>query len=124
MKTVIENKTSKEYFEKYEDLAQAFKVSRLSRLVPLVGYNTLQEAFLQDENLNNIPLRLWDNMDFAVRQVMKDCPLDQFLAVYHKHSNYGEADRKKRIWSLSESVSLLKHVAIYHIIGATPVFEA
>lgn len=123
MKTVIENKTSKEHFQKYEDLAKALGVHALASMVPLVGYNTLQDAFEKDKNLNNIPLPLWDNMDFSVRHLVGMCPKEKFLEAYHKHSRYEGEERQKKIWSLCETVCVLKHVAIYHIIGATPIFE-
>jgi hypothetical protein len=44
-------------------------------------------------------------------------PRDKFLPAYHKYNHYAEKDQDKKIWSLSDTVCVLKHVAIYHIIG-------
>ncbi len=97
--------TTKEHFDKYESMYNAMKAmgvnleSQAISLIPVKDPLALLETlFNQDNILNNIPLRKFDNI----------FPM-----------NHG----KGGCFSLASNVCVLKHVMIYKLLKATPVFE-
>jgi hypothetical protein len=95
------NKTSKEYYEKYSNLAKEIGISYKGLKEINFGpqcytKEELIEKFKEDKNLNNIPLKYWD----------EKCILYCSVRI-----------------TLAEKVCLLKHLVIYDIIGAIPKFE-
>ncbi|MFA6185539.1 MAG: hypothetical protein WC720_05355 [Candidatus Shapirobacteria bacterium] len=97
-------KTSKEHYEKYENLAQKMGISyKRGQEIYLGSYKftkkELIEKFKEDSVLNNISLTLWDRRAGTIDT---------------NHSYH---------LSLAEKVCLLKHLVTYDIIGAMPEFE-
>jgi len=85
------HETTKEHFEKYRDLAKRLG-NDWSNLSSILGLNKEQmiEKYLEDKYLNSIPLKQWDNLALC-----QNCA-----------------------GSLAEKVCLVKHLTIYHFIGA------
>jgi len=95
------NETSKEYYEKYSNLAKKIGISYKNLDGVYLGTKfytkeRLTEKFKKDPNLNNIPLKFWDE------KYIINCEV--------------------RI-SLAEKVCLLKYLVVYDIIGAMPKFN-
>jgi hypothetical protein len=57
-----------------------------------------QELVTEDEHLNNVPLRKWDEMDYMVRSLVRATP--EHVAITGSKG-----------WSLSDSVCVLKETA-------------
>ena len=114
---IIKHEIKRAYYEKYRDMAKACGVTLL-RTRDFLGHSHtrcnhwLVDTFPkcgkcwrclydQDKALNSVPLSKWD-MQVASFQV------------YHRH---------RICKSLAEGVSMYKHLVIFEILGATPVFE-
>jgi hypothetical protein len=98
----LTNKTTKEFYQKYEDISKLLHIS-YKNSQKMLGYSKeeLIEKFKEDNSLNNIPLRDWDIQAIFIPNI--------------KYNGF--------TLSLGEKVCLLKHLAIYDIIGAVPEFK-
>ena len=101
---VLEQKMHWEHYQKYEALAQRLGVHQLMRYVPF-SKNTLAKSFAIDPYFNDnlTRLRYWDACHWLVVSLVR---------------NSGGG-----VWSLSDSVCVLKHVARYHILHVMPPVE-
>lgn len=95
---MLANPTTKEHYEKYARLAEVMGIDA-SNYVPVGEYDKVLQEYLEDQHLNGIPLKTWDRWGLSI---------------------YGRTNRM----SISELVSLCKHVTIYQFLGANPVFCA
>ena len=86
-----------EHREKYEGYAKELGIVRLCALVPVNGAEIRAAIESGDRHLNSIPLPMWDCAHGAVMQMVRSS--DTF---------------ESGGWSLANTVSLIKHVAIYH----------
>ncbi|MFA5696391.1 MAG: hypothetical protein WC917_02995 [Bacilli bacterium] len=95
-------KSTKAHYQKYSDMAKVLHMS-YKNYQSMLGYTKeeLIEKFKEDKNLNNIPLPKWDIQASFIPNI--------------KYNGF--------TLSLAEKVCLLKHLAIYDIIGAVPEFE-
>jgi hypothetical protein len=93
------NKSTKAHYQKYSELAKVLHIS-YKNYPNMLGYpkEELIEKFKEDKNLNNIPLQKWDTQALFIPNI--------------KYNGF--------TLSLAEKVCLLKHLAIYDIIGAVP----
>lgn len=89
-----EARMTREHFEKYDAIAKQIGIQTLKRFVP-VGKERIVEALKIERNLNSIPLRLWDRQNMYVRRKAFDSGI--------------------KVWSLSYTVCVLKHVAREYI---------
>jgi hypothetical protein len=98
-----------EHYQKYEKLAQKLGVTALEALAEKAinphnrQKNTikyLKDCYSHDRYLNNIPLSQWDILDFPVKTLVQ-------------HSGGG-------FHSLCQTVCVLKHVAVYHMLKIKP----
>ena len=117
-----------EHYNKYEGAARALGVAGLKQTVLCVASaEEIRRALTADKNLNNIPLGKWDNMHESVRHSMRNCSRAAWLKhAYTLFKGYGDPEilsGKMRVWSLSDTVCTLKHVARYYIAEATPPCE-
>lgn len=105
MKMKIEAITTREHYEKYSAILMKKSLYYLKSVVEQIADRaTLERVFLEgDTHLNTIALVKWD---MAARQYVGATP-------WQENKSYA---------SLAEQVCLLKHVAIYHVINATPKF--
>lgn len=95
-----------EHYRKYEALAQKLGPDKLKTAVMFVlglcchadPVEYLREQLRLDRALNRIPLRQWDAQEHRVRSLLR-------------RAGGG-------VLSSCESVCVLKHVAIHHIVGA------
>ena len=85
-----------EHEKKYNEIIQKIGIENLIKLMP-IDQETMKLKFQKDENLNNVPLYLWDKQDFHVRPLIVKAGLQS--------------------WSLSQTVCLLKHVAQFYFIN-------
>lgn len=85
-----------EHWQKYEYWAQKIGIPHLIDLVPFTKEQII-EALRTDEHLNNLSMEQWDAQDVHITRLARD--------------------RGFPAWSLANSVSLLKHVAKYHIVS-------
>lgn len=97
----IEHKTTEEHYNKYRDMVSRAGITFKNNRSDYMGFNKEQllELYLEDSFLNNIPLR-----DF-------DC-------IYL----YCPAHIRKIITNLADNICVLKHLLIYEILEATPIF--
>ncbi|NIQ88628.1 MAG: hypothetical protein GWN93_05935 [Deltaproteobacteria bacterium] len=116
----IQHKTTRRHYEKYRDMAKESGVTLL-RTRDFLGYShTRCNHWLmpkdiaypkcgkcwrclydQDRALNSVPLSKWDTMVVSFQ-------------VYHQH---------RVVKTLAEGVCMYKHLVIYEILGAEPVFD-
>jgi len=118
----IKHLTNRAHYEKYKRLAKESGVT-LKRTTQFMGISNVpcnhwiigatyeyltppcgkcwRCKYEEDHLLNTVPLSQWD-MQVAAFQV------------YHQH---------RVVNSLAEGVSMYKHLVIYEILGATPVFK-
>lgn len=111
---MLEKNTTREHFEKYRDLAKKLHVTfdtgsdfmniptrcGLPSKVQHSGRCCWTHLFQRDPNLNNISLSRWDS--YAIS-----------LKVYNPLA---------RGLSIAESVCLAKHLVVYQLVGAVPIF--
>ena len=127
---------------KYEELAQRLGVEALKALVPFTREQITHALAQGDVHLNSLPLPAWDSRhgyhkdDNAGRGFhtasgkrigadAKPCPCcgtprvapDLTAGVWGLVRAAVKRDHTAMAWSLSDTVSLLKHVARYHIAG-------
>lgn len=96
-------KTTKEHFEKYAALLKEKGDKPESYSLP-AGKSEIETALENgDFHLNSIDIKRWDSHAYGVGWTRN------------------EGDKKYK--SLSEQICLLKHIAIYHVAGFTPIFE-
>jgi hypothetical protein len=106
------NRTTREHFSKYAKYAERYNMETFKRrILMLVPENHLIKLYDDDQHLNNIPLYKWDGIGQLIRQAHDD------KAIPTKYNPEG-----KGRMSDAEIVCLMKHIAIYCIIGARPVF--
>lgn len=86
---LVMDEGDKEHFRKYEERAQKLGIDHIRGYMPVSAQRVRRALEQGDKYLNTIPLRDWDKM----AQMMG-------------YRNEG--------WSMSEAVSLLKHVARWH----------
>lgn len=97
-------KTSRAYYEFYRVWVSRIGVHHLKALVP-GKREFLTARFETCPTLGNVPLVGWEDPHGIVRLLIR------------------QAGINPDGWSVTETVSLLKHVAIYEIVGALPDFE-
>ena len=97
--------TTKTHYEEYEARAQKIGVRLLIPFMP-TDKEELAQAFKKDIHLNNIPLKHWDTYNSAIRTMALNAM----------------PEKRKAGWSLADTCCLLKHVAIYHVLGEKPEF--
>ncbi len=97
---MIYHKTTKEHFEKFQKMIKDTNLT-LKHDVYYLGYTKeeLFELYRQDNNLNNIPLTMFDSYYF-------------FLT----------PEIKKNINCLSYNCCCLKHLLIYEVLEIIPLF--
>jgi len=93
---LIAHPTTEDFYRKYAELA-SFTGYATTTYCPVGEYEYLLEKYLEDRLLNNIPLKVWDNWGIWLRL------------------------RTKRL-SIAELCCLGKHLVIYRILGAIPIF--
>ena len=93
---LIAHPTTEDHYRKYAELAELTGFTPTSHH-PMGEYEYLLEKYLEDHILNNIQLKLWDNWGCWLQ-----CST-------------------KRL-SKSELVCLGKHLVIYRVLGAIPIF--
>ena len=93
---LIAHPTTEDHYRKYAELA-SFTGYATTTYCPVGEYEYLLEKYLEDRLLNNIPLKVWDNWGIWLRL------------------------RTKRL-SMAELCCLGKHLVIYRILGAIPIF--
>ena len=99
MKNLTKN-TTKKHYEKFRDMAKVAGLTyRNSNTYMGFTKTQLLELYLQDNNLNNIPLR-----DF-------DC-------IYLHLPSY----TRKIITNLADNCCVYKHLLIYEVLETTPIF--
>ena len=93
------HKTSKAHYEKYAQMAKDAHVKFTS--VPF-GYSIaeIERLHSSDPNLNNIPLHKWDALVYG----------------------YWAYNKRGIVKSLAEGVCMYKHLAIYQLLDAQPIF--
>lgn len=96
--------TTREHYNKYAELAVKLHVvfnNKSGNLFGKYSKEDILELYKKDQNLNNIPLYVFDMYTSS-------------LKIYCKEA-----------WklSLSEGCCLAKHCLIYHTLGATPEFS-
>jgi hypothetical protein len=94
----------RDHYEKYEKLAQQIGVDHLKPLIPF-SRAAIIAALKENEHLNNLPL----NYKFTGIDKKGWDACHEYVIRF----------RPCRLLSISETVCLLKHVAIYHVAGAT-----
>jgi len=96
------NKTTRSHYEKYKEMARDCHVTFKNKEFPMDRTKeTIIELFKRDNHLNNIPLYEFDSYFYVGK-------------FYHG-----------REWipsSLAENVCMYKHLLIYEVVGAEPVF--
>lgn len=115
----MQHKTTREHYEKYAAMALAIGAQRLIPLVPATKEH-LEKCYPKDQNLNNIPLWKWDGWKNEMDRYKQANQAPNLLNVYHI---LPRSAFPKGGLSLAEVVCLLKHVAIFHILGCEPVFD-
>lgn len=97
----LEHKTTEEHYNKYKDMASRAGISFKNK-EDYMGFTKEQllKLYIEDNLLNNVPLR-----DF-----------DSFYFFYLSHT-------KKIITNLADNTCVLKHLLIYEVLGVTPIFE-
>ena len=93
---LLANPTTEEHYRKYNELA-SFTGFSPTTYCPVGDYDYLKEKYLEDQHLNNIPLKVWDNWGLWLNQ------------------------RTPRL-SIAELCCLGKHLVTYNILGAIPIF--
>jgi hypothetical protein len=94
---------NREHYDKFEALSQLIGIGALKRLVP-ASEEELRVAYEADKHLNTIKLERWDNMGASVLRLRKAA----------------RSDTKKFLWSPSDGVCVLKHVARYYVLNVPP----
>ena len=97
---ILTKNTTKGHYEKFRDMAEKAGIT-FKRSDTYMGFTKQQllELYLQDNNLNNIPLR-----DF-------DC-------IYLHLPSY----IRKIITNMADNCCVYKHLLIYEVLGVVPVF--
>lgn len=101
----LEHKTTEEHYNKYRDMANSagirFNTEDYMGYMGYMGFTKEQllKLYIEDNLLNNIPLR-----DF-----------DSFYFFYLLHT-------KNIITNLADNVCVLKHLLIYEVLEAIPIF--
>jgi len=123
---VIYHRTTKEHYEKYRDLAKRAHVTLLNGNGKFLGIsNTPCEQALAgardetrvgaivgcmgcwlcmyriDQSLNSVPLKKWDMLVWS----------------------FWDCQGRKIITNLGDGICMYKHLVIFEILGATPVFH-
>lgn len=122
--------TPREHFEKYAALAAGVGVERLIPLVPDYGQrfapgtkaDRMRVFLAQDPHLNNVPIKLWDAVSGLIETTRRRGYFPTGTGVFallHAAVREGRLPKPTGGFSSSDCVSLLKHVAIYHVAGAT-----
>ena len=98
---MLTNKTTKKHYEKFKNMAEQTGIT-FSRSDRYFGYTKQEvlELFSKNEHLNNIPLTKFDSM---------------YLVLPHY--------TRKIVTNLADNTCLYKHLLIYEVLGATPIFE-
>jgi len=96
----LTKKTTKEHYEKFRDMAIGAEIT-LKRLPKPLGYSVeeLRKLYIEDNNLNNIPL----------------IELDSFYLCLPSYT-------RKIITNMADNCCVYKHLLIYEVLGATPIF--
>lgn len=102
-----------EYYKRYERLAQELGVAAIRGLIPKSWHEAIRLAISNgDEYLNTIKLSKWDKLAGAI-------PLGR-LGDFHLTTRGVWKNPALHGLSLSQRVSLLKHVARYHLDDPEP----
>ena len=91
----------RKHYEEYKRYAERIGVAALLQHIPAKP-EELKKAYEEDPVLNNIPLKMWEFRHHAI---------DYIRAANNIRPIGG--------WSRSQSICLLKHVAIFHVVGDT-----
>lgn len=83
------------HYQKFENIAQTIGVQKLKNLLPVKSKDKLLRAYDEDPYLNSIPLKKWDSKYTATSKLANQANLP--------------------FWSMSYNISVLKHVAKYHV---------
>ena len=100
MENIIYKKTTKEHFEKFRDMANEAGIS-FQTSERFMGFTKEQllKLYIEDNNLNNIPLI-------------------EFDSYYLVLPNYV----RKIVTNFADNCCLYKHLLIYEVLGIIPVF--
>ena len=100
MENIIYKKTTKEHFEKFRDMANEAGIS-FKRSKEYMGFTKEQllKLYIEDNNLNNIPLIEFDSYYL----VLPNCV-------------------RKIVTNFADNCCLYKHLLIYEVLGIIPVF--
>lgn len=110
--------------EKYEAIAQWLGVHALAILVPFTADEIRTALASGDEHLNTLALSRWDRMHGAPVDTPTHCrecghvlpvPTATGVLALVRHTRGHVPGTSGRLWSLSDSVCVLKHVARYHV---------
>lgn len=112
------HKASKQDFAKYENMANIIGIDFLKELVP-ANRSELISAYKKDRWLNTIPLHKWDGASIPRKHYEAEFPNRDIIGRRFKQNGGSESGG----FSAANAVSVLKHVAIYKIIGLQPDFE-
>lgn len=93
----------REHYVKFEALSQLIGIEALKRLMP-ASEDELRSAYEADEHLNTIKLEKWDAKGAAVLGLRKRA----------------RSGQKTFVWSQSDGVCVLKHVARHHVLNIEP----
>jgi hypothetical protein len=125
-------KTTREHYAKYAAMAEGAGIDKLKVLVPdyvqeMDGRNRtgrLRRLVELDPHLNNIPLHLWDKVSgLQLHHSGTRTTSGGVFSLLLSAVERGTLPKPKGGFSLGDCVCLLKHVAIFHVAGATPAFE-
>jgi len=97
---ILTKNTTKEHYEKFRVMAEEAGIT-LKRLSKPLGYTVeeLRKLFIEDNNLNNIPL----------------IELDSFYLCLPSYT-------RKIITNMADNCCVYKHLLIYEVLGVVPVF--
>lgn len=97
----FEKRGRREHYEKYAARAAWVAESSDAAILLTIGRTVeqLRAAFLEDGNLDNIPLPRWDCIKLSMKR---------------------ETPANLRQFSLAEIVCTAKHIAVYRILGVEP----
>jgi hypothetical protein len=108
--------TTKKHFNKFANYIKGINEKSLLSLVRGLykDEESLKELFLKDKHLNNIDMRQIDALNSSVRS----------LLISNKTLKTEKKEGKVFSWfSLSDGCCIIKHILIYRVLKAKPIFE-
>lgn len=117
-----QHKMACEHYLTYAGAARALGVEALKRVVEgFTNAKEIRECFSEDACLNNMALKTWDLRHTEVLHLVGTAPRERWLkhakGIFGGYAEPAIIEGKRRPWSLSHTVCVLKHVAIYHVSG-------